>query len=103
MFKIISRKSYKELTRTAEEIKAQVNETFKTVFDEADAKIKRLESEKKEADSALEAAMYVRRGLESANKKLFNEVDKYKNLYADELNKRLELAEKVRELEEAHK
>lgn len=65
--------------------------------------MKRLESEKTEADSALEAAMYVKRSLEAENKKLFNEVDKYKTLYADELTKRSELAEKVRELEETRK
>lgn len=100
MFRIISNKTYKKLTRTAEEIKAQVNETFKTIFDESDAKIKRLEKDNKESEDALEVAMYNQRALKSLNKELGADVDKYKTLYADELNKRLELAERVRGMED---
>ena len=37
--------------------------------------------------------------LKEANEALKTELEKYKKLYADELQKRLELAEKVREME----
>lgn len=102
MFKILSTKKYKALKSYAERVK----ENFRDVFDAADEKIKRLEEENARLSTQVEeqiaATRIVQEGWSASgaqNKKLTAEVDKYKRLYADELQKRLSLAEKVKELE----
>lgn len=92
MFKIISKKKYEKLKGAA----ARMQERFDAAYD-AEHK-KRMDAEAR-ACSAEEMCKIMK----VSSRKDAAALDKYKTLYADELNKRLELAEKVRELEEAHK
>lgn len=96
MFKILSKHRYEELKSAP----ADMKERFDRYYNAAAEKIQLLEAEVKklneENSEMAERACW--RDLE--HDRLVKECDKHKSLYADELYKRVKLAEKVRDLEE---
>lgn len=96
MFKVISKKQYESLKSAPEKMQKRFDE----LFGEATKKIECLEARNKQILNANEKIQSCYSDSESRRRALAADCDKYKALYADELYKRVLLAEKVRELEE---
>lgn len=88
MFKIISKRKYEALVKYKEES----HKGFEELYNKALADVSKAEADAK-------AAMGYCKLLKRENKELSDAIDKHKTLYADELQKRLDLAAKVRDVE----
>ena len=92
MFKIISKKRYEALKKAPEDLKESFDEHYNAEVERrtiAEAEVKRYREVGRLAEIRKVRA-----------EQLTAELDKYKALYADELQKRLDLAEKVARIEE---
>ena len=96
MFKIISKKRYESLKSAPE----RMQKRFDEVFNQAKEEINLSEARYNELDERFQTVQKCFSKSESHRQALAADCDKYKGLYADELYKRVLLAEKVRELEE---
>jgi hypothetical protein len=102
MFRIISKKEYQLLQE-------QNMERFKELWEMADAEVKKLQEENKKLkernDFLEDKRISLSHALMEANKEDFEQrkiIEEYKKLYADELQKRLDLAARVREHEKEY-